>query len=58
MKIFSQIQPKPVEIVLSSVPWTITNIPLMAVPVLKSIALKNNKTCVGLDMNAAVPFFM
>jgi len=54
MKIFSQIQPKPVEIVLSSVPWTITNIPLMAVPVLKSIALKNNKTCVGLDMNAAV----
>ena len=54
MKIFNQVQTKQVEIVLSSVPWTITTIPLMAVGVLKSIALKNNKTCAGLDLNALV----
>ena len=54
MKIFNQVQTKQVEIVLSSVPWTITSIPLMAVGILKSIALKNNKTCVGLDLNALV----
>lgn len=54
MKIFDLTQPKQVDIVLTSVPWTITKIPLMAVPVLKSIALKNNKTCVGLDLNAQV----
>ena len=54
MNIFNHIQPKSVEIVLTSVPWTITHIPLMAVPVLKSVALQNNRTCVGLDLNALV----
>ena len=54
MNIFDHVQPRPVEVVLTSVPWTITHIPLMAVPVLKSIALKNNRTCVGLDLNASV----
>jgi hypothetical protein len=54
MNIFNHIQPKSVEIVLTSVPWTITHIPLMAVPVLKSVALQNNRTCVGLDLNAVV----
>jgi len=54
MNIFDHIQPETVEIVLTSVPWTITSIPLMAVPVLKSIALQNKKSCVGLDLNALV----
>ena len=54
MNIFSSIEPRTVEVVLTSVPWTITHIPLMAVPVLKSIALENNRTCVGLDLNALV----
>jgi hypothetical protein len=54
MNIFDHIEPKEVEVLLTSVPWTISTIPLMAVPVLKSIVLKNNKTCVGLDLNALV----
>ena len=52
--IFDNIIPKTVDVVLTSVPWTDTSIPLMAVPILKSIALETGRTCIGLDLNANV----
>jgi len=54
MQIFDDIIPVQVDVVLTSVPWTGTTIPLMAVGILKSIVLQTGKTCAGLDMNANV----
>ena len=54
ISIFEKIVPKTVDVVLSSVPWTETTIPLMAVPILKSIALDSGRSCIGLDLNAIV----
>ena len=52
--IFDNIIAKPVDVVLTSVPWTGTAIPLMAVGILKNIVIESGKTCAGLDMNANV----
>jgi len=54
MNIFDQIAPAPSEIVLASVPWTLTSIPLMAVAALKSVAINQGKSCTALDLNANV----
>ena len=54
INVFKNIVPKSVDVILSSVPWTDTTIPLMAVPILKSIVLETGRTCVGLDLNANI----
>ena len=52
MKIFNSITPQPVDVVIASVPWTMTTFPLLAPSILKSIAVKEGHTAVGLDCNA------
>jgi radical SAM superfamily enzyme YgiQ (UPF0313 family) len=54
MKIFKDVKIKKTDILLTSVPWTGTTIPLMAVPILKSVATNAGYNCVGLDLNAIV----
>ena len=54
MQIFNNIQPRTVDIVLTSVPWTNTHIPLMATAALKSIAVQEGRSCAALDLNANV----
>jgi len=52
--IFASIAPKDVDVVLVSVPWTDTMMPLMAVAALKSVTIEAGKSCVGLDLNANI----
>lgn len=52
--IFDSVTPKNVDVVLASVPWTDTLIPLMAVASLKSVTIDAGKSCAALDLNANV----
>lgn len=54
MNIFNGVAVRRSPIVLTSVPWTATSMPLMGVPVLKSVAMEAGYDCVGLDLNAYV----
>jgi hypothetical protein len=51
---FDNIKATDVDVVITSVPWTGTTIPLMAPSILKNIAIESGFTAVGLDLNATV----